>query len=200
MPPNKLKLHKTTGKNTRKLQKPIENTSESEASSSNLEIPNQEKFEVELCWCVQQLQKALNSGKLNNKQVQDHTKSLNVLMSSTAPVIKKRQVMRMAFGDYREKMAAEEKKVSKSATNMKLKPATTNKKTMFLKKSVFTSNSDNSFKFNFNVDDSQVSEEIEKLSTNDEEQEHNSADNINNVHFVPSNNSFRFGFNVEDEL
>ncbi|XP_056630572.1 UPF0488 protein CG14286 [Diorhabda sublineata] len=199
MPPNKLKLHKTTGKNTSILQKTIENTPGYQASSSNVEISNEEKFEIELYWCVQQLQKALSSGKLNNKQVQDHTKSLNILMSNTAPVIKKRQVMRMAFGDYREKMATEEKKLSKSATNMKLKPATANKKTVFLKKSVFTSNLDNSFKFNFNIDDSN-SEEIEKVNANGEEQKHISNDNTKNFHFVPSNNSFRFGFNVEDEL
>lgn len=29
---------------------------------------DQQKFEVELCWCIQQLQKALKSGKLNEKQ------------------------------------------------------------------------------------------------------------------------------------
>lgn len=29
---------------------------------------DQEKFEVELCWCIQQLQNALKSGKLNTKQ------------------------------------------------------------------------------------------------------------------------------------
>lgn len=29
---------------------------------------SQEKFEMELCWCIQQLQRALKSGKLSEKQ------------------------------------------------------------------------------------------------------------------------------------
>lgn len=35
-------------------------------------------------------------------------------MSNSAPVIKKRQVMRLSFGDYRAKMAAENQRLSKS--------------------------------------------------------------------------------------
>lgn len=35
-------------------------------------------------------------------------------MSNTTPLIKKKQVMRLSFGDYRAKMAAEEKKIQKS--------------------------------------------------------------------------------------
>lgn len=46
--------------------------------------------------------------------VQDHTKALNTLMSNSAPIVKKRQVMRLSFGDYRAKMAADEQKNSKS--------------------------------------------------------------------------------------
>lgn len=91
---------------------------------------DQEKFESELCWCIQQLQRALKSGKLNEKQgkssqdirlfyfsifklVQDHRKALNVLMSHSTPLVRKRQVMRLSFGDYRTKMKEEDKKFSK---------------------------------------------------------------------------------------
>lgn len=43
----------------------------------------------------------------------DHQKALNVLMSHSTPLVRKRQVMRLSFGDYRTKMAEEERKLSK---------------------------------------------------------------------------------------
>lgn len=42
--------------------------------------------------------------------MEEQQKVLNTLMSTSAPIIKKRQVMRMTFGDYRAKMEAENKK------------------------------------------------------------------------------------------
>lgn len=45
---------------------------------------------------------------------QDHIKTLNTLMSNSAQLVKKRQIMRLSFGDYRAKMAAEDKKYSRS--------------------------------------------------------------------------------------
>lgn len=126
MPP-KARLHRVTGKPTKIPQKSVEQPTTSVGLSPELE----QQFEVELCWCIQQLQLALKSGKLNNKQgfyfqmkhtyclitlisVQDHTKTLNTLMSNSTPLVKKRQVMRLSFGDYRAKMAAEDKKLSRS--------------------------------------------------------------------------------------
>lgn len=44
---------------------------------------------------------------------QDGAHSLTILKSKNAPAIKKRQVMRSLFGDYRIKMAEEERKLSK---------------------------------------------------------------------------------------
>lgn len=37
-------------------------------------------------------------------------------MSNTTPLVQKRQTMRLSFGDYRSKMAAEDKKLSKGKT------------------------------------------------------------------------------------
>ncbi|KAJ8955304.1 hypothetical protein NQ314_006891 [Rhamnusium bicolor] len=106
MPP-KTKLHKSTGKSVI----PKQNLNEPSPSGTVSLTPEvEQQFEVELYWCIQQLQTALKSIKLNSKQVQDHTKALNTLMSVSAPMIKKRQVMRLSFGDYRAKMAAEDKK------------------------------------------------------------------------------------------
>lgn len=62
MPP-KSKLYKTSGKF-------VKNCSLNSPPGSLLQMtPAQEdQFQVELYWCIQQLQTALESGKLNNKQ------------------------------------------------------------------------------------------------------------------------------------
>lgn len=61
MPP-KLRLQKSTGK-CNSLPK-----SNNELPIPELTQEQQQQFEVELCWCIQQLQNALKSGKLNEKQ------------------------------------------------------------------------------------------------------------------------------------
>lgn len=43
--------------------------------------------------------------------VQDTEKTLKSLKSNSQPMVKKRQLMQLAFGDYRRKMADEEKKL-----------------------------------------------------------------------------------------
>ncbi|KAG5898025.1 hypothetical protein JTB14_001738 [Gonioctena quinquepunctata] len=192
MPPNKPKLYKNTGKLT--VLPPVQINSQPSTSTISPEL--EQKFEIELCWCIQQLQTALKSGKLNNRQVQDHTKSLNTLMSNSAPMVKKRTVMRSCFGDYREKMAAEEKKTSRNAVNMKVKPATPSSKSVFVKKSAFTSSTANTFKFNFESPDGDSSE-----TTNENKDSmiiENYVEKRNELSFVPSDNSFRFGFTGED--
>lgn len=63
MPP-KPKLYKSTGKAQLKG-----NSANSMSSNSISMTPEQEQqFQIELYWCIQQLQTALASGKLNNKQ------------------------------------------------------------------------------------------------------------------------------------
>lgn len=49
---------------------------------------------------------------------QDAAHSLTVLRSKNAPIIKKRQVMRSSFGDYRTKMLEEEKKFNKGTVQV----------------------------------------------------------------------------------
>lgn len=46
--------------------------------------------------------------------VQEAWKVLTILKNNNQPIIRKRQLMRTHFGDYRAKMAAEEKKLIKS--------------------------------------------------------------------------------------
>lgn len=52
--------------NVRALKPPPPLNSEEPAAKSNSEIEQQ--LELELCWCIQQLQTALRIGKLNSKQ------------------------------------------------------------------------------------------------------------------------------------
>ncbi|KAJ8037798.1 UPF0488 protein C8orf33-like [Holothuria leucospilota] len=80
-----------------------------------------EKFQKELCWCIQQLEMGLANMKPNPRQAQEVEKVLRTLKSPKAPIAKKRQVMRTTFGDYRSKMLEEEKKhaaVMANKTNM----------------------------------------------------------------------------------
>lgn len=83
------------------------------------------------------------------------------------------------------------------ATNMKLKSATPNKKTIFLKKSFFSSAVDNNFKFNFTIQDGKIEESTPNISINNEVLE--PVNTVDNFHFTPSNNTFRFDFQVENE-
>ncbi|XP_022914513.2 UPF0488 protein CG14286 [Onthophagus taurus] len=124
-------------------------------NTANVEISPEaaQQFELELYWCIQQLQSGLRLGKLNPKQVQDHTKTLNTLMSKTAPLVKKRQVMRMAFGDYRTKMLEEDKKNASAVAKVKVSKVVPSTKSVFVKKSNLNFvPSNNTFRFNFNND------------------------------------------------
>ncbi|EDW29947.1 GL15818 [Drosophila persimilis] len=107
------------------------------------------QFELELCWCVQQLQLALDGGKLSQKVAEDTAKNLKILTSQTAPLIKKRQVMKLSMGDYRSKMQQEERKMMLASRQIKFTPsADTNKKSSFVKKSaLLTSGKDFRFEF-----------------------------------------------------
>ncbi|XP_046387954.1 UPF0488 protein CG14286 [Ischnura elegans] len=94
-----------------------------------------ENFEIELLWCIQQLQSSISSRKMNPRAVEDSMKALNTLKSNKAPLIKKRQIMRTLFGDYRAKMAEEEKKLYKANSNLKFAAPNGENKSKFIKKS-----------------------------------------------------------------
>ncbi|KAK9294785.1 hypothetical protein QLX08_010721 [Tetragonisca angustula] len=141
-------------------------------TSSGLSQEAEDQFELELCWCIQQLEMCLATGKLSEKQTHDLTKNINVLKSNTAPLVKKRQIMRNTLGNYREKMAVDEQKHGKAACSIKFTPPSSqNKKYLFLRKaastgkgkgeegkhsnssekSVDTDDVQNIFKFNFHI-------------------------------------------------
>ncbi|XP_076294881.1 UPF0488 protein CG14286 [Lasioglossum baleicum] len=145
-------------------------------TASGLTQEAEDQFELELCWCIQQLETCLNSGKLSDKQAQDTTRSLNVLKSNMAPLVKKRQVMRNALGNYREKMALEEQKHRKTACSMNFVSTGKQKeKYVFVKKAACKSTKEKQ-----NLDSDNVSDK-----TNDE--------SVNNVE-----TAFRFNFTINE--
>ncbi|XP_070164983.1 UPF0488 protein CG14286 [Polyergus mexicanus] len=136
MPPKPSMNYKRSSKTKKSIAQtciPPKAVDANNASGLNPDV--EDKFELELCWCIQQLEASLTSGKLQEKQVQDLSKQLNSLKSNTAPLIKKRQIMRNALGDYREKMAEDERKLSRVVSAVKFtNSASTNKKSMFVRK------------------------------------------------------------------
>ncbi|NXC51354.1 CH033 protein, partial [Penelope pileata] len=61
----------------------------------------------ELHWCVEQLELGLKTQKSTPKQAEEALRAIKTLRSDKAPLVKKRQVMRTMFGDYRKKMEEE---------------------------------------------------------------------------------------------
>ncbi|XP_033329623.2 UPF0488 protein CG14286 [Megalopta genalis] len=121
--------------------KPTSSASTSEnknaETTSGLTQEAEDQFELELCWCIQQLETSLTAGKLSDKQMQELTKNINILKSNAAPLIKKRQVMRSTLGNYREKMALEQQKHGKTASSIKFVSAPKQKeKCVFVKKAI----------------------------------------------------------------
>ncbi|KAG8433164.1 hypothetical protein GDO86_017450 [Hymenochirus boettgeri] len=64
----------------------------------------------ELDWCVEQLEIGLQRRKSTPKQAEEAMRAIKTLRSEKAPLVKKRQVMRAMFGDYRKKMEEENQK------------------------------------------------------------------------------------------
>lgn len=61
----------------------------------------------ELDWCVEQLEMGLQRQKSTHKQAEEALRAIKTLRSEKVPLVKKRQVMRLMFGDYRHKMEEE---------------------------------------------------------------------------------------------
>ncbi|XP_042231944.1 UPF0488 protein C8orf33 homolog isoform X1 [Homarus americanus] len=163
-----------------------------------------DKFSLELRWCVEQIELALEKKKGSAKQDENMQKSRKTLTSSKTPVIKKRQVMNALFGDYRKKMAEEEKKFKIEQPKMKTKCVIPNN-SIYIKKS-----SEQNCHLNQEENMTQSPPEVpavgdvphgqsdlETRSCDSTAGEH-PADNIklDNFKFKPTENSFRFNFSV----
>ncbi|XP_059045744.1 UPF0488 protein CG14286 [Achroia grisella] len=157
--PKPTKLHSKGKSNS--IQKPCKADKDKAGPSDPDQLVRQ--FQLELCWCIQQLEKSLAEKKGNEKQTQEAWKVLTILKNNNQSIVRKRQLMRTHFGDYRAKMAAEEKKLAKMASKMKISDAPDKPKATFLRKSVFLTSGNSSFRFNFNL----APEQIENGNTTD---------------------------------
>ncbi|NXJ93202.1 CH033 protein, partial [Corythaixoides concolor] len=61
----------------------------------------------EVEWCVEQLELGLKTQKSTPKQAEEALRAIKTLRSDKAPLVKKRQLMRAMFGDFRKKMEEE---------------------------------------------------------------------------------------------
>ncbi|NXR53859.1 CH033 protein, partial [Hippolais icterina] len=66
-----------------------------------------EQLWKEVDWCVNQLELGLKTQKPTAKQAEEALRAIRTLRSDKAPLVKKRQLMRAMFGDYRQKMQEE---------------------------------------------------------------------------------------------
>ncbi|KAL2733536.1 UPF0488 protein CG14286 [Vespula maculifrons] len=136
-------------------------TSSSVETLSGLNQEAEDQFVLELYWCIQELESSLEKGKVQMKQAQDISKSLNTLKSNTAPLIKKRQIMRNKLGNYREKMMQDEQKFNKQVTSVKFtNPSNLKRTSVFLRKA-------NNIKQNFVKTDSKLNKQSQDSLDND---------------------------------
>ncbi|XP_013916682.1 PREDICTED: uncharacterized protein LOC106544817 [Thamnophis sirtalis] len=70
----------------------------------------EDQLKREIDWCVEQLELGLKTQKSSPKQTEEALRAIKTLRSKKAVLAKKRQVMRLMFGDYRAKMAEERQK------------------------------------------------------------------------------------------
>ncbi|XP_009704176.1 PREDICTED: UPF0488 protein C8orf33 homolog, partial [Cariama cristata] len=95
----------------------------------------------EVDWCVEQLELGLKTQKSTPKQVEEALRAIKTLRSDKAPLVKKRQIMRTMFGDYRKKMEEERCKelklmeiAAKSARVVEVKGNIRNKNCQLIRK------------------------------------------------------------------
>lgn len=199
MAPPKMKLHNKPGsgklkhipkpKPVHQLQTPSTSSQDPTPSVDPAEV--QERFQMELAWCIQKLEESLNSKKLNQKQTEDTLKTLKVLASKTQPLIKKRQLMRQTFGDYRAKMVEDEKKFALDPNSFRFRGQPSGSKSYFVKKAaVLQSGKD--FRFNFTVDKLSLEKAEEGCSTSEVQQQPAKIE-LN----LGAGGSFQFNFNLE---
>uniref|UniRef100_A0A1Q3F7B8 Uncharacterized protein n=1 Tax=Culex tarsalis TaxID=7177 RepID=A0A1Q3F7B8_CULTA len=215
MPPPKAKLHKNTGKlktipkpssvSTPPRPAPASTSNGSSSTGGDAAGPSEanRQFELELYWCIQQLENSLNAPHIrdNNKKVEDTLKLINTLKSPNQPLIKKRQIMRTSFGDYRAKMAEEERTMALAAGSVGFDAPKRKAKYHFVKKAAVLSGK-RDFRFNFaNIQLDDGGEGSDGKAENGAKKQEADAERPVVVPgcgvIAPSDNTFRFNFSVE---
>lgn len=100
-----------------------------------------EQLWKEVDWCVSQLELGLKTQKPTPKQAEEALRAIRTLRGDKAPLVKKRQLMRAMFGDYRRKMQDEMcrelkhmETAAQSARIMELKGSIRKKNGQFIRK------------------------------------------------------------------
>ncbi|KFQ90632.1 UPF0488 protein C8orf33, partial [Nipponia nippon] len=103
--------------------------------------PSDDQLWKEVDWCVEQLELGLKTQKSTPKQAEEALRAIKTLRNDKAPLVKKRQLMRAMFGDYRKKMEEEWCKelklmetAAKSARVTEVKGDIRNKNCQFIRK------------------------------------------------------------------
>lgn len=137
-------------------------------------------LDYEVCWCIDELEKI---SLKNQKQSDEANSAIKTLKSPNVPVIRKRQIMRKFFGDYKKKVSTSlDKKKGKSHVDAKFTKNSFNESPWVRKET----KSEESKQFFFNFPKPEV------LETENEEEIVNDHPCIK----IPlSDNSFKFNFN-----
>ncbi|XP_030340055.1 uncharacterized protein LOC115607205 isoform X2 [Strigops habroptila] len=145
----KKKKQKTSVSKKEIKETEINRKAKAEASRcQNADTPHQDETSQsgdqlwkEVDWCVEQLELGLKTQKSTPKQVEEALRAIKTLRNDKAPLVKKRQLMRVMFGDYRKKMEEElckELKLMeaavKSARVVEVKGSIRKKKGQFIRK------------------------------------------------------------------
>ncbi|KAK8732684.1 hypothetical protein OTU49_006878 [Cherax quadricarinatus] len=164
-----------------------------------------ERFSLELRWCIQQLELSMEKKKGKSKQADDMVKAHKTLTNSKAPLIKKRQIMNALFGDYRKKMAEEEKKFRIQPPKMKSK-CVLPRDSVFFKKSHEQlhhktedkeSSTTEASSVNDSTDDTHSTEAQESCAQDyGEDKTNNDKYNVMLTDCKPTENTFKFNFSV----
>lgn len=128
---------------------------------------------------------------------EDTMKLINTLKSANQPLIKKRQIMRSAFGDYRTKMADEEKTLALNAESVRFDAPKKKAKYHFVKKAAILNEDNKDFRFNFANIQLEDAPDVEPEANQPEEPVVRRKELKVRV-IPPSDNSFRFNFTVEE--
>ncbi|NXH48370.1 CH033 protein, partial [Dicaeum eximium] len=136
--------NKTEKTETRRKGKAESNNCQHTDTSHQDENTSQQSDEQlwkEVDWCVNQLELGLKTQRPTPKQAEEALRAIRTLRSDKAPLVKKRQLMRAMFGDYRKKMQEElcrELKLmetaAKSARIVELKGSICKKNGQFIRK------------------------------------------------------------------
>ncbi|XP_053848435.1 UPF0488 protein C8orf33 homolog isoform X1 [Vidua macroura] len=101
--------NKTEETETSRKAKAEANSCQNTDTSHQDEMTSQSEEQLwkEVDWCVNQLELGLKTQKPTPKQAEEALRAIRTLRSDKAPLVKKRQLMRAMFGDYRKKMQEE---------------------------------------------------------------------------------------------